>query len=74
MTGLQVAERRRLPLRIEISYEYTEKAVVESRQGVASHLEVLPLTPHCQADSRLPNVRQGHEFRSRLELDVLCTQ
>jgi hypothetical protein len=72
MTGLQVEKWRRLPLPTEISYEYTEKRVVDSRQGMASLFEVLPLTPHSQAESRLPNVTE--EFRSRLELDVLWTQ
>jgi len=72
MTGLQVAEWRRLPLRTDISYECTEKTIVGSRQGMASHFEVLPLTPYCQADSRLPNVTQ--EIRSRLELDISWTQ
>jgi hypothetical protein len=71
MTGLQDVEWRRLPLHTEISYEYTEKTVVDSRQMVAFYLNVLPLTPHHQADSRLPNVTQDHEFLSRLELDVL---
>jgi len=51
---------------------YRKKTVVCSRQGMDSHFEVLPLTPYCQEDSRLPNVTQ--EFRSRLELDVLWTQ